>query len=638
MTVDPPDDYRADLDGLRGVAILSVIGFHAFPDLVRGGFVGVDVFFVISGYLISSVIFRSLSAGRFTLSAFYARRVRRLFPALIVVLVACAAAGWFTLLANEYEQLGKHIAGGAGFSSNLVLWSESGYFDPAAELKPLLHLWSLGVEEQFYIAWPLLLLLAWKRRIRLLSLTLSVLAVSFWLNIGATRTDPVAAFYSPIPRFWEIVIGGALAFGSIHYVRPPERQDTNTRNLKAFGGGLLIAAAVFGLSRARQFPGWWALLPTIGAVLIISAGPGAWLNHRVLSHRLVVLLGAISYPLYLWHWPLLSFASIYRTTAPSGAMRVTAALLSVLLAWLTYTFVERPVRNRSGGRLVGLLVVLMLVIGSFGLYVFKRHGLDARFPESIRPYAHYQYDPGAGARPRLCWLTSDQPFTDYSSECVDDIPANTAARPLMLIWGDSHAARLYAGARAVYRDRYRLAQFTRDSCAPVSSEFALPVCAQGNAFVLRTIEEIRPSIVVLFAAWTGYSSSWAKDSVFIKALFQMLSTLKADHVPTVIVVGPAPKWTKSLPALVYRSAARDPRHRVPARLNAGLDPAFMQADSALKALLAGQSITYVSLRDMFCNGDGCLTHVGPGPGNIVTWDNGHLTTPAAAYVARRLLP
>jgi peptidoglycan/LPS O-acetylase OafA/YrhL len=201
MTVDPPPEYRADIDGLRGVAILSVVGFHAFPQLVRGGFVGVDVFFVISGYLISSIIFRSLSQGRFTLRAFYARRIQRLFPALIVVLVACFAVGWLTLLANEYKQLGKHIAGGAGFSANLILWSESGYFDPAAELKPLLHLWSLGVEEQSYIAWPLLLFLAWKRRLSLLSLTLFVIAVSFWLNVSTSRTNPVAAFYSPIPRF-----------------------------------------------------------------------------------------------------------------------------------------------------------------------------------------------------------------------------------------------------------------------------------------------------------------------------------------------------------------------------------------------------------------------------------------------------
>jgi SGNH domain (fused to AT3 domains) len=400
---------------------------------------------------------------------------------------------------------------------------------------------------------------------------------------------------------------------------------------------LLIAAAVFGLSRASEFPGWWALLPTIGAFLVISAGPDGWLNRNVLSHRFVVLLGVISYPWYLWHWPLLSFAYIYGSTAPSGALRVAAVLLSALLAWLTYTFIERPVRNRGSGKQVGLLVVLMLAIGSLGAYAFERNGFEARFPQSIRPYANYQYDAGAAARPRLCWLTADQPFTEYSSECVDGIPKNTAAKTLMLIWGDSHAVRLYAGMRQVYSDRYRLAQFTRDSCPPVL-EFFQGQCSQGNAFVLKKIQETRPGVVVLFAAWNSYSNDWARESDFTKALFQTISALKRIGVPTIILVGPAPKWTKDLPKLVYESAARDPRHRVPPRLKFGLDPAFAQVDSSLKALLAGWSTNYVSLRDVLCNGDGCLTHVGEGPDNIITWDYGHFTTSGAAYVARRLLP
>ncbi len=634
---ESPDDYRADIDGLRGIAILSVVAFHAFPKQVRGGFVGVDVFFVISGYLISSIIVRSLSQDRFTLTGFYARRIRRLFPALIVVLAACLAVGWVSLLANEYKQLGKHIAGGAGFSSNLVLWNESGYFDRAAEVKPLLHLWSLGVEEQFYIVWPLLLFLAWKRRISLLALTLSVLAVSFWLSIRTSHTDLVAAFYSPIPRFWEILLGGALACGSIHYSSPRETQRLDARNVKAFAGALLIVAAVFGVSQTRAFPGWWALLPTIGAFLIISAGPDAWINRRILSHRFVVLLGLISYPLYLWHWPLLSFANIFAVTVPSDGVRVAIALSSVLLAWLTHTLVERPVRNRWSGKVAGLLIFLMLAIGSLGAYTFTRDGFGSRFPESIRPYANYQFNPGEGARPLRCWLDSKQPFTAYAAECVDARPGKAAAGPLIFVWGDSYAARLYVGIRRVYGDRYRLAQFTRDSCPAVGALFPGP-CAEGNAFVLRTIREIKPDIVVLFGSWDSYSPEWTADTPFTKALSQTVASLKDLGVPTIIVVGPAPKWRKSLPELLYKAAARDPRHRVPIRMSFGLDPAFVQADSLLRTVFAGQSVTYVSLSDVLCNADGCLTHVGEGPDTIITGDYGHLTTPGAVYVAQRLLP
>lgn len=214
MKIHP--EYRSDIDGLRAVAILSVVGFHAFPFWVKGGFVGVDIFFVISGFLISTIIFGNLERNTFSFIEFYSRRIKRIFPALLVVLIACFAFGWFALLADDYKQLGKHMAAGAGFASNIVLWNESGYFDKAAETKPLLHLWSLGIEEQFYIVWPLLLWFAWKSRFNLLAMTFSVVAVSFVLNVRGIRTDAVAAFYSPQTRFWELLVGSVLAWLTLH--------------------------------------------------------------------------------------------------------------------------------------------------------------------------------------------------------------------------------------------------------------------------------------------------------------------------------------------------------------------------------------------------------------------------------------
>ena len=203
--------YRPDIDGLRAVAVLLVVGYHAFPYWLNGGFIGVDIFFVISGFLISSIIFQDLGAGSFRFTDFYGRRIRRIFPALIIVVAACLVAGWFVLLAGEYEQLGKHVAGGAGFIANFLLWNESNYFDNAAETKPLLHLWSLGVEEQFYIIWPLLLWLAWKRNFNARTMTAFIVIMSFALTIAQARTDMVAAFYSPATRFWESLCGALLA-------------------------------------------------------------------------------------------------------------------------------------------------------------------------------------------------------------------------------------------------------------------------------------------------------------------------------------------------------------------------------------------------------------------------------------------
>jgi len=202
--------YRSDIDGLRAIAVLSVVGFHAFGIIV--GFIGVDVFFVISGFLISTIIFENMEGDSFSFMEFYGRRIRRIFPSLSVVLIFCLLFGWFVLFADEYQQLGKHIAAGAGYVSNLTLWSESGYFDVVAEKKPLLHLWSLGIEEQFYIIWPLFVWGFWKSRLNFLCVLIAIITISFGLNIWQVNKDIVATFYSPQTRFWELLTGACVAY------------------------------------------------------------------------------------------------------------------------------------------------------------------------------------------------------------------------------------------------------------------------------------------------------------------------------------------------------------------------------------------------------------------------------------------
>jgi len=194
--------YRPDIDGLRALGVLLVVIFHAFPRTLPGGFAGVDIFFVVSGYLISTIIFENLEKGSFSFVEFYSRRIRRIFPALIVVLATGSILGWFVLLTDEYKRLGLHIVSGAGFVSNFVLWSEAGYFDGDAYTKPFLHLWSLGIEEQFYIVWPVLLGTVWQRKHHFLGITVSIAALSFVANLYLVHSNPVAAFYSPWSRFW----------------------------------------------------------------------------------------------------------------------------------------------------------------------------------------------------------------------------------------------------------------------------------------------------------------------------------------------------------------------------------------------------------------------------------------------------
>ena len=382
--------YRPDIDGLRAIAVLSVVGFHAFPGLVRGGFVGVDVFFVISGFLISAIIFGSLELKQFSLLEFYQRRIRRIFPALLLVVLGCLAFGWVALLADEYEQLGKHVAGGAGFVSNLVLWSESGYFDNASETKPLLHLWSLGVEEQFYLVWPVLLWAAYRLRFNLLFIACVVAAISFALNLAHYREAPVQAFYSPLTRFWELLAGSILAYYVYgHPANAGQRngvglvrkawQCVSPSNWSVVGATLIIVAVVW-LTAGRPFPGYWALLPVLGGVLVIAAGKDAWFNRVVLSNRVLVWFGLISYPLYLWHWPLLSFARIVQSQDPGRIARIVAVTAAVVLAWLTYRLVEQPVRRNAVNKTIpAILFLLMMLVGIAGVTVYYLDGAPNRW-------------------------------------------------------------------------------------------------------------------------------------------------------------------------------------------------------------------------------------------------------------------
>lgn len=378
--------YRPDIDGLRAVAILAVVCFHIFPSNMPGGFIGVDIFFVISGYLISTIIFSSLERERFSLVEFYVRRIRRIFPALIIVLVSCLIFGWYILFADEFRQLGKHTVAGAAFIQNLILWRESGYFDSSAESKPLLHLWSLAIEEQFYIFWPLLLAYVWKKNWSFLKITASIAAVSFAVSIYMITTGySAAAFYHPYSRFWELMAGGILAYAVLHR---PDLLEKH-KEVQSVTGFALVVSGLMLVNRNSDFPGWWALLPVAGAFLIISAGANSWLNARLLGNPVMVWLGLISYPLYLWHWPVLVYLKIAFVEISDSA-RIAAVAASLLLATLTYHFVEKPVRYRMAQRTsVSMLMTLLALTSTSGWAIYAFNFLDN--PKMLEIGKDFQY-------------------------------------------------------------------------------------------------------------------------------------------------------------------------------------------------------------------------------------------------------
>lgn len=475
-------NYRADVDGIRAVAVLSVLAYHAFPKLLSGGFIGVDVFFVISGYLISGIILAEIDSGTFTVRRFYARRIRRIFPALALVLAAVLAFGWLALAPYQFRQLGWHTTSSASFGENLLLWWKSGdYFDEGSATKPLLHLWSLGVEEQYYLLWPLLLLLLRRHLSRSAWLIAGIALVSFTLNIIATRSTPLVAFYWPHVRFWELMLGSGLALA---HFRGSVLQSRRMGNCAAIAGGLLLLLGLAVISDSRPFPGWWALLPTVGTALLVAA-PNAWVNRKLLSGKTLVYIGLVSYPLYLWHWPILVFGRIVANAEPTVAMRLGMLALSLLLASLTYELLERRVRRRPGA--VPYLAGAVTAAGLAGILVLA----------DIIPAR-------CAGDPRVARITDS--FDDWGWRVRTTRKGDTADAVMFI--GDSHMQqylprldRLVAEHRAPLRT---IMLRTKGGCAPIPDiERLHEECAPfvHNTFRLAHAPQVK--VVVIAASWPG---------------------------------------------------------------------------------------------------------------------------------------
>ncbi len=547
--------YRPDIDGLRAVAVALVILYHGFPSTVSGGFTGVDVFFVISGFLISSNIFRALHAGRFRFSDFYARRVRRIFPALAVLLASVLGFGFAVLLPTELALLGRNVAGGAGFVANLLLWHEAGYFDQTAIYKPLLHLWSLGVEEQFYIVWPLALWLLHRQRLARMPFLIGIGLASFALSVVVAAHQRTADFYSPLTRLWELDAGAVLAAFA---ARPNETRRSRWRgdDAASVAGFLMIVLAACEIDRTMVFPGWRAAIPVAGTLLLIAAGPAALVNRRVLANRWFVFIGMISYPLYLWHWPLISYAYVmdHGLRLKDGMVAVLIAA-SVALAWLTWRFVERPLRfGRARRRNAIALVAAMALLGGAGLGTWRAEGFPGRYP----PLPNVSI----GQINRAMGEGIFQPTPGMS---VRHIAGITLARighgngKAVLFSGDSVLFQYGPRVQALL-DHGRLARtvyfVVGPSCAPVPGVHRAGLFADCNhmAKVFNgVLARHRIGPVVLGASWSGYLSKAVKIregngwvsldrkpgiELFFAHLQQEVARLEAAGHPVTLVLDP----------------------------------------------------------------------------------------------------
>jgi peptidoglycan/LPS O-acetylase OafA/YrhL len=544
--------YRPDIDGLRAVAVTVVVLFHAFPPLMPGGFIGVDIFFVISGFLITTIILKDLGRDTFSFKTFYIRRINRIFPPLSVVLIACGIFGWFTLLTDELRQLAGHLKDASIFLSNFRLLHESGYFDNAAETKPLLHLWSLAIEEQFYILWPFLLWLFRKRPSIEKWIVFGVGLISFGICQYLTYQQAPGAFYLPQSRFWELAAGGGLAF-----VHRTKSLETN-HSLVSWVGVLFLAIGLCFLDKSKAFPGLWAALPVLGSVLIIAAGETAWLNRKILSHPSFVGVGLISYSIYLWHWPLLTFARIIEGETPSPGLRLLMVALTVVLATLSFYLLEQPLKKSPNMRLKPALLCLVIIfVGLSGRLLYKDTDHLARNKFNQFDWDYVSND--------LCLKTYPFPAKGYSWWFCE---TNTPKPPDIMVLGNSFGNHIYPGLI----DEPRLKGKTILSigaCVPVSNiKYTVapthPCAGTRPTEQENYINEIlartpKPPLVLLSAAWPSFNAQGEVKATFgdavkgddqitglgarnsseavIKGLEERITYLERRKIPTVLFFG-----------------------------------------------------------------------------------------------------
>ncbi|MGV0953924.1 MAG: acyltransferase family protein [Fluviibacter sp.] len=422
------------------------------------------------------------------------------------------------------------------FAANILFWRDAGgYFDVAGELKPLLHLWSLGVEEQFYIVWPLLLWFVWKKRFNALTVTLMITVVSLIYALIAVKSNLMAAFYSPASRTWELLLGALLAYWNLHqpnwlqqtrlradavlgrivYTHKPETDGRTLRDAKALLGLILIIVGIFIISKERRFPGGWALMPTIGAFLLLAAGPNAWANRKFLSNKLLVWVGLISYPLYLWHWPLLSFARIMEGETPSRSIRLAAVALSFVLAWLTYRLIERPIRWGKGltAKAVGLSL-FMAVVCAAGFGIYYKQGE----PERLSREANVFEWPKNLNQNVSCKELYPEAKGNYCNTTA------TKERERIILIGDSHANHIYPGLAEGLPNEMGITLLGKSSCAPFANSETIdkgnPVsCVEPINIALKTADYSDASTVILAGKYANYFNEFdfaSKDSTVMQ--------------------------------------------------------------------------------------------------------------------------
>jgi peptidoglycan/LPS O-acetylase OafA/YrhL len=667
----PYADYRPDIDGLRALAVLLVILYHYFPGRIKGGFIGVDIFFVISGYLICGNILKDIDNDNFSFLKFYYRRIRRIFPSLIVVLIFVLILSWFTLFPIELKSLGKHIIGSSLFISNIISYNEIGYFDFNSYLKPLLHLWSLGIEEQFYLILPFLLFLTARKRFNIAVMIFMICSLSLFENIRQYRLKPDLDFYLPFTRFWELLFGALLSAlhrqipslntnelnkfninlknnASKNYINALKNCLINYKNnnlrifndLNSFLGFIFIIIALIYARSTYHWPGILALLPVIGTVLIINGNSKAFINKKILSNNILVNIGLISYPLYLWHYPFISFIYIFYGDIRSRfsfytilLLKTSLILLSFLLSYCTYKYIEKPIRsNKNSKKYVNILISFIFIICLSGILIFCNDGFMQRKFVSKQADKLNQlsifYSEIINNCPNFNYIASES-----MSKC--SVSKTNFAKTIAII-GDSHAHSAYYGFEKL-SNKYGFNTILLSWYVP-SGELINPKLAKNIPIIFEYLlqhDDIVTIIISLYGSnylrsTTDFSRGVIPYSDFKQSLQEFVN-LMIINGKNVYISNDNPNFTGTLHSYISRPLVNmNPTPPIVLKKD------IINRHSVYDGLLAEiKGAKVLDIKNIFCPTDKCILF--SDTGLPLYFDGNHLSKIGSEYQAKQII-
>ena len=641
--------YRKEIDGLRAIAVLSVLLFHAGFKTFSGGFVGVDIFFVISGYLITQIVVVEKSLDKFSIANFYERRARRILPALFVLLLVSFMFAWVFLMPSEMKLFSLSLISVSTFTANIFFYLTTDYFQTTAELIPLLHTWSLAVEEQYYFIFPIFILTVWKiRKDWIIPAIVLAILTSFILATIGSQQSPVASFYLLPTRAWELLFGALLAVSSqkFNFI---ENNKSISQALSLIGF-VCIAATVFSFNKKTPFPGVYALVPVLGASLIILFASTDTVVGKILSNKVLVGIGLISYSTYLWHQPVLAFARHQIGANLSAWWSILLITLSLVMGYFSWRYVELPFRNKARFTQRQIFAFAMgcsatfIFIGSYGYF---SEGFKSRFLSIDNLQATHSE---SLQKTEECFLTRREADAFDQFNCAEN---NSELKYNVLLIGDSHAASLYPGLHEFLSSKgINLNMMTAGYCLPLVEKFpvneslsATSRCEKINQKVNNLISEKKFDLIVIssFILHWGFRDYWNSSvPAYPGYRDDYLNKIKTiSKTNNVLIVGQFVTWPNMLPKIIFDEAislkARD-INDIPRYSSNGVDEKLLSVDSFLKADALASGIKYVSIVDALCKANVCMRYLPDPTGEkLITFDYGHLGLEASRYISQNII-